>query len=497
MIFLKYQNVFLVHFLFFLISINIRILLRTFISISNRGEKKKSENPCLIYGAGNNGVAAIEYIYNIKNFTPLGFIDDDVNKIGRYINNLPILSFNGLDRFIKKNKIKKIFLCLPSASSFKINEIIQKIKFYKIEYEEIKSIDGSKQEFKNIPFKKDIIGISKIDKDSSPYKNKKIIISGAAGTIGEELAYQLIKQKPSELILVDSNEIGISNLIQNLKKIDHGDDIKIKLFLVNLCFYSIIEKIILEVKPDYIFHAAAYKHVEIVEDNPIIGVYNNIFSLINILEASKKIKDLNFVFVSTDKAVEPINFMGKSKRLGEIITNSFNKINKSNNNKYCSVRFGNVIGSSGSLIPKIQNQINNNRDITVTHKEATRYFMTITDAVNLTLQSVKFSSNEGWIFVLNMGDPINIYELVKRILKNYDREDLINKIKITGLRNGEKIHEKLYYKNNLKSTNNDMIFIEQATKNLSELEISDIKDKLDKCIKLSELKFIDEIFNYI
>ena len=184
--------------------------------------------------------------------------------------------------------------------------------------------------------------------------------------------------------------------------------------------------------------------------------------------------------------------MGKSKRLGEIITNSFNFI-EPKNNKYCSVRFGNVIGSSGSLIPKIQNQINNNSEITVTNTKATRYFMTINDAVNLTLQATQLS-DKGKIYVLDMGEPINIYKLVKEIIINSGREDLINKIKITGLRNGEKLHEKLHHQNKSEPTSNNLIFSEKIDKIYSIKEIENIKNKLNNGLQNSNINFIDEIF---
>lgn len=492
LIFYNFQNIFLTHFFFFLISINFRFLLRTVINILNFKKKIKLKNPCLIFGAGNEGVASIEYIINVKNYNPVAFIDDDSNKIGRYINNLSIISFNSMENFIKKNDIKKIFLCLPSASSFKLNEIKQRLNSQNINFEEIKSINSSEKKSENFYIKENVIKNNILKNTDSPYKDKKIVITGAAGTIGEEICYQLINEKPSELILVDANEIGISNLNQKLNKIN-TNKIKIELILANLCFDPIIKKIIIDNKPDFIFHAAAYKHVEIVEDNPINAVFNNVTSLINVLEACKDQKNLNFVFISTDKAVEPVNYMGKSKRLGEIITNSFN-FTKNNENKYCSVRFGNVIGSSGSLIPKIQNQINNNSEITVTDIKATRYFMTINDAVNLTLQATQLS-NKGQIYVLNMGNPINIYELVKKIVKNSGREDLINKIKIVGLRNGEKLHEKLYHHNLSKPTSNKLIFSEKIDNIFSENEIITLKDKLKMSLDKNKLSFIDEIFS--
>ncbi len=493
LIFFNYENIFLTHLLFLLIAVNFRLLLRTYLNIKNSNNLNKLKNPCIIFGAGNTGVASIKYIKNVRNFNPIAFIDDDVNKIGRYIENLPIISFSSLDAFKEKNKINKIFLCLPSVSSFKLNEIKQKLQEIKINVEEIKSFDATRVNESNFNFKKNIITNNTNENVNSPFKNKKIIITGAAGTIGEEICYQLINENPSDLILIDKNEVGISNLNQKLNKIDIKST-KIKLILTNLCFRPSIEKIIREVKPDYIFHAAAYKHVEIVEDNPISSVFNNLISLLNVLELTRKQENLKFVFISTDKAVEPVNYMGKSKRLGEILTNSFNFIDKESKNKYCSVRFGNVIGSSGSLIPKIQDQINNNSEITVTNIKATRYFMTINDAVNLTLQAAQLSDN-GKIYVLDMGEPINIYELVKKILLNSDRSDLIKKIKVTGLRNGEKLHEKLFYHQNSETTSNKFIFSEKIDKIYSVNEIENMRNKLNYALEKDNIKFLDEIFS--
>ena len=180
--------------------------------------------------------------------------------------------------------------------------------------------------------------------------------------------------------------------------------------------------------------------------------------------------------------------------MGEIITNSYNFIDKEIKNKYCSVRFGNVIGSSGSLIPKIQNQINNNSEITVTDIKATRYFMTINDAVNLTLKAAQLSGN-GKIFVLDMGQPINIYELVKKILINSNRSFLIKKIKITGLRKGEKLHEKLFYHQNSETTSNQFIFSEKITKAYSDSEIENIKNKLNYALEKNNTQYLDRIFS--
>ena len=266
---------------------------------------------------------------------------------------------------------------------------------------------------------------------------------------------------------------------------------------MNLCNQDLLKKIVEKHSPDFIFHAAAYKHVDVVETNPIEAVSNNLISLMNILECTKKLNDVTFIFVSTDKAVNPINHMGRSKRMGELIVCSMNKAYPKNN--YSCVRFGNVIGSSGSLIPILNEQISKGGPITITHKEATRYFMTVQDAVNLTVETSNME-NRGLINVLNMGEPINIYSMVMKILEDSNIE-IYNerkkeglKIDFIGLRPGEKLHEELFHSDKALQSTNTKIFKESCNVNLTDNEIDSIRDQIKSSNMNNDLNIINEMF---
>ena len=319
------------------------------------------------------------------------------------------------------------------------------------------------------------------------FLNKKVIVTGAGGTIGKELMFQISRLNVRELIAIDFNELNLSKLKKDFDNISNENRLTKHFYLINLNKNELLEKIIEKHNPDFIFHAAAYKHVDVVETNPIEAVSNNLISLINILECTKKQKNLTFIFVSTDKAVNPINHMGRSKRMGELIVCSMNKIYPQNN--YSCVRFGNVIGSSGSLIPILNEQISKGGPITITSKEATRYFMTVQDAVNLTIETSNME-NRGLINVLNMGKPINIYSMVMKILKdsniqtyNKNKKEGL-KVDFIGLRPGEKLHEELFHSNEILKSTNEKIFRENCSVEISDKQIENIKQQ----IKISNIE---------
>jgi FlaA1/EpsC-like NDP-sugar epimerase len=320
------------------------------------------------------------------------------------------------------------------------------------------------------------------------FENKTIMVTGAAGTIGKEICLQLEKTKAKKIIGVDINEYGISVFnLQNKYKSKN----KIKLFLLDVSNLIAIKEIFELEKPSIIFHAAANKHVDIVEDNKNYSIYNNLKTIFNVLHLSSRYNFVKrLIFISTDKAVEPSNYMGLTKRVGEILINYFAKKYKKN---FTSVRFGNVIGSSGSYIEILKKQIFNGGPITITDKRATRYFMTLNDAVNLVLQSCE-EKFIGGVFVLNMGDPINIFNLTKEILKKNnltikDKKNLSGdlEVKIIGLKKGEKLFEKLYNSNSkVIKTKNNLIDYEYPEKvNLT---------KVNKILNYCKSEINDETF---
>ena len=489
--YMSFANLFLFSFIFFFSAVFFRILLKSFQNFKNLLPNNNLES-CAIYGAGSSGVSLLNSIKISKSYNVKYFIDDDVSKIGRTISGLKIHASQILES--RKEIPSTVFLSIPSASSFKariIKEKILKLNIKLINIDLGDSLFKKKILTSTLPADNKLsIALKTKDKESNIFKNKTILISGAGGSIGQELFFQLSELEPKEIIALDFNEYNLSELKNNTDNLE--TNVKFSFYLINLCNEKNLLSILSKHSLDFVFHAAAYKHVDIVENNPIEGFSNNILSLVNLLDATKKISNLNFTFISTDKAVNAVNYMGLSKRLGEIMTVSMNRVNTSA--KYNCVRFGNVIGSSGSLLPLLKKQMINGGPLTITHPEATRYFMTISDAVNLTIESAKFKHNSE-VYVLNMGKAVNIYNLAKQLLEDNDLS-LKNKdnngdieIKIIGLRPGEKIHEELFFKDRVINTSHDKIFKEKYTEFMNYDQIAEIKS----FFHASSEKTIDQI----
>lgn len=322
---------------------------------------------------------------------------------------------------------------------------------------------------------KDFLGREPIKSDyhdiSEYLFHKKVLVTGGAGSIGSELCRQIIKFYPSELIILDCYENTLYNLeIELIKKYP---DFKPKIIVASARDKKRLDSIFKEYKPDIVFHAAAHKHVPLMESNPTEAVKNNIFGTLNLVECADKYETKNFVLISTDKAVNPTNIMGATKRVCEMIVQGMNYISKT---KYVTVRFGNVLGSNGSVIPLFVKQIDEGGPVTVTNKYVTRYFMLISEAVQLILQAAFFSKG-GEIFILDMGNPVKIYDLANSLITQsglIPNQDI--KIEIIGLRPGEKLHEELYTpEEHLQKTPHDKIFVFTP----SRIDMEDLKDKLN------------------
>lgn len=475
-------------FVFF--NISLKIFVKYFLFRNkNRKISHKMKN-YVIYGAGQTGMELKKILQNYTNIEVLYFVDDDKNKIGRTVDGIKVLSPKSLGA--KKQKIDLVLICMPSASSFEIKNIEKNIFNSSLNYKNISSLEdylgNDERNKKQINFDHNTVLSQNFSEDLiKKFLNKKVLVTGAGGTIGKELMFQISRLNVKELIAIDFNELNLSKLKKDFDVISNDNKLIKHFYLINLCRNDLLKKIIEKHNPDLIFHAAAYKHVDIVETNPIEAVSNNLISLMNILECTKKLKDLTFIFVSTDKAVKPINHMGRSKRMGELIVCSMNKIYPQNN--YSCVRFGNVIGSSGSLIPILNEQISKGGPITITDKNATRYFMTVQDAVNLTIETSNME-NRGLINVLNMGEPINIFSMVMKILDdsniqvyNENKKEGI-KVDFIGLRPGEKLHEELFHSNEILKSTNEKIFKENCSVDISINQLEDIKRQ----IKLSNVE---------
>ena len=400
--------------------------------------------------------------YNIK-----GFIDPNSKNINRKINNLPIFNFDKFSNTISNNNIFIFFTNNPNSISIKNDLINYKLvkdeqfilipnynalinhRFKEIKYKEI-NID--KILTRNISFNK-----SKVLKNIN---NKTILITGAGGSIGSEISIQIVKMKPKIIIFIDNSEFNLFQIKEKITKLNTKNS-KFFFQLTSITNYELMNQYFKKYKFDVIYHAAAYKHVPIVEDNVLEAVNNNIFGTYNLINLSIKYNVKNFTLISSDKAVRSKNLMGLTKRFSELIVQAYSSNNK---NLYSIVRFGNVIGSSGSVINTFYDQIKNGENLTVTHKDIIRYFMSIKEAVGLVLESSVLSSG-GEVFLLDMGEPIKILDLAKQMillsglkLKSKSNPNGDIKIIFTGLRPGEKLYEELLIEPNSIKTKNKYIY---------------------------------------
>ena len=443
----------------------------------------------MIIGAGEAGRMLITEIYNNKtNFKNkvCCIIDDDKNKIGSYIKNIPVVgSRKEIKENVDKYNIEEIIIAMPSINREKLNLIIDECQKTKCEIKTLPSLSElvGKPTMKKVrPLSyEDFLGrkeiVVNINEISSSLKDKKIIVTGGGGSIGSELCRQIAKCKPKELIIFDIYENNAYEIEQELKRT--YPYLNLKTIIGSVRDYDRLENVFKKYKPEYVFHAAAHKHVPLMENSPNEAIKNNCLGTLNTVKIADKYKVKKFVLISTDKAVRPTNIMGATKRICEMIIQAYDKKSKTD---YVAVRFGNVLGSNGSVIPLFLKQIENGGPVTVTHKNITRYFMTIPEAVSLILQAFCYAEG-GEIFVLDMGEPVKIYDLAKKLIRYKGYEPNIDiPIKITGLRPGEKLYEELLMEEEgLKATPNKLIHIGKP------IEMDDAKffKKLDKLITAS------------
>jgi UDP-N-acetylglucosamine 4,6-dehydratase len=409
----------------------------------------------VIYGAGFAGKELYLHLKEKKEKI-IFFVDDDPKKHSTIFQDIPVISFEDLKKINTKKNIDKVFIAIPSLQKNKIEMMNKKLNrfFFDVRYlPEKKFILNNKINLNDL--KIDQIN-SFINRDQihrkkiKSFRKKNVLVTGAVGTIGFEICRQLVFQKAKKIIGIDHSEIGIYQKKYELEK-------KVQLYLSSINDPVTLNRIIKKHKIDLIIHAAAYKHVNILEENILSAVNNNIFGTKNLCEISKK-NNIDLILISTDKAAEPTSILGYTKRASEQLIEFYNQSNIKNN-IFNIVRFGNVFGSSGSAITKFIDQINNNEPVSITDKKATRYFMTILEACYLVLETstVKIKRK---IFVLNMGKPINIYQVAKKIGFFKEKLDPSYKFKHyeIGLRKNEKLHEILFDRNEKKHKINKNIF---------------------------------------
>jgi len=418
--------------------------------------KKKSLKKTLIYGAGNAGRQLATSLYNSYEFKVVGFLDDDEKLWNQFLDGIKIYNPNNLEKIIQFKDIDLVLLALPSVTRFRRNQILEKISKYKLKVQTLPSVmdivDGkvTLTDIKELDIN-DVLNREPVPPKqellNKNIKDQVVLVTGAGGSIGSELCRQIIKIKPKVLVLCELNEFALYKIYEELKIINQK--LKIIPLLVNVQNENKINKILKIFKVKTIYHSAAYKHVPLVETNICEGVMNNVFGTYSIASCAMEQCVENFVLISSDKAVRPTNIMGATKRLSELCLQALYNHYHEKNINMSIVRFGNVLDSSGSVIPKFKKQIKEGGPITLTHPEVTRYFMTITEAAQLVIQAGAMSKNCD-VFILDMGNSIKIIDMINRIInlsglsvKNEKQPDGDIEIKIIGLRPGEKLYEEL------------------------------------------------------
>ena len=490
----------------FIFTISIRYFLK-FMFLSFNFDKRK---PVAIYGAGESGRGLLNSLIENLDYKPLFFLDDDKQLTNKKINGLKVLKFENSLKLLKKFNVNLILLALPKISTSKRIAIISKLEQYSFAIKKIPDntdlINGntSVTDFSNISindlFERDEIplNINLIEKHTF---NKTILITGGGGTIGSEICKQILNIRPKIIIYLDNSEFSLYRIDQEIQSYVKNKNLNIRTFpiLGSVQDKNLLNSLFNKFKINTVYHTAAYKHVPLVEKNIIEGLKNNVFGTYTLSEISILYNVENFILISSDKAVRPTNYMGANKRLAELICQSYSGQQK--NTVFSIVRFGNVIGSSGSVVPLFEKQIKNGGPVTLTHKKITRYFMTIKEAAGLVIQAGAMSKN-GDLFILEMGKPVKILDLAKKMIRLYGKNPVILTsrstkqiskndigIMIIGLRQGEKIYEELLLDNNISLTAHPRI-IKAREKSILRSELLVLIGKLKKYSEKQDLKNI-------
>ena len=470
-----------------MLAITYRVIARMLLNYDLKVEKhisKDSKKRLLIIGAGSATRIIIQSIKHNMNeaYNIIGIIDDNEEKKGCTISGVKILG-NRYDiiSICEKYNVDIIFFSISNIENPDRKEILELCQKTKTKVRILPSTEDIIKNKKLLDNLRDVeiedlLGRDPIKLDneniSELIENKVVLVTGGGGSIGSELCRQIVKYHPNKLVIVDIYENNLYDIEQELKF--KFPEQEVKAIVASVRDKARLNEIFEEFKPYLVFHAAAHKHVPLMETSPLEAIKNNVFGTYNVVNCADEYNVKRFILISTDKAVNPTNIMGATKRMCEMIVQAKNKVS---NTEYAAVRFGNVLGSNGSVIPLFKKQIASGGPVTVTHKEITRFFMTIPEAVSLVLQAMSYAKG-GEIFVLDMGEPVKIYDMAEKLIKLSGYEPNVDiKIKVTGLRPGEKLYEELLMEEEgLKETKHDKIFIAPPL----EISMNNIKKKLEK-----------------
>ncbi len=473
--------------------------------------KENKEKTIAIYGANLYGAQLERILRRENSYKILNFFDDNKQLFGRNLNGLPIFSLKEVAKY--KDQIDQVFICVPSIERSYLRKVFDIFRDNNLPVLQIPSLkDLTENDLKISHLKQieieDIIGrdIAKQNTEllSNAIKGTVVLITGAGGSIGSEICNQILHLKPKELILLDSSEPNLYQIEKTISKMNIKETI-ITTILGSACDKNHMRRIFSSNKIDIVFHAAAYKHVPLVEKNPLVGIYNNVVSTRLICSLVLEFRAKKFILISTDKAVRPTNIMGASKRLSELVVQAFSQVSENqvdqNRTCFCMVRFGNVLGSSGSVVPLFKEQIANGGPITITHEKVVRYFMTISEASNLVLQASVIAKG-GDVLLLDMGEPTLIKDLAKRMIHSSGLSIKTQKnpkgdieIKYIGLRPGEKLFEELLINAKSFKTENPLIY-RAVEESFPPSKIFPGLDKLERYLASQDIEKTLNLLNY-
>lgn len=467
-----------------------RLVWRLIVELRQRNKAKYTHN-ILIMGAGEGGRVLINSLLSTKNTEKVkisGIIDDDVNKVGTYLNGIKVLgTTSDLNKLIKENEVDMLTVAIPSISKHRLNELfdlsqslgvklnimpsMEEIAEGKVSFSKLKDIDVV-----------DLLGREEVKLDIEQIKekitNKVILVTGAGGSIGSEICRQVMRFNPRKLLLLGHGENSIYLINRELQNKYRNRETEIIPIIADVQDRPRIDMIMEMYHPDIVYHAAAHKHVPLMEYNPVEAVKNNVIGTRNVAESAKLHEVGSFVMVSTDKANNPPNVMGSTKRIAEMIVTG---LNEEGHTKFSAVRFGNVLGSRGSVIPVFKEQIAKGGPITVTDFRMTRYFMTIPEASRLVIQSGALAKG-GEIFILDMGEPVKILDLAKQMIKMSGSSEDEIKIIESGIRPGEKLYEELLLD---KERNDQQVFDKIFVGNINGFSLEQV-DEFVKTLDFSQ-----------
>ncbi len=495
--------------MFFLFANASRLLIQSALNLLDLVDT--SQEPVAIYGAGTAGIRLASMLRQSSDMRPVVFVDDNRALKGLIIAGLRIRRPSALRRMAELGRINRVLIAIPSLSQLETSNLVDKLSDLDCEIQVVPSyVDliyggGTIQDPMTI-YPDDLLARETIDlgapEIARAYAGRCVLVTGAGGSIGSELCRQLLDCAPRRIVLFEQSEHALYEINRLIEPIATTRNIPITARLASVTNKSAVEEVLQQENVEIVLHAAAYKHVPIVEENELEGISNNVFGTHIVAEAASAHGIERFILVSSDKAVRPTNVMGATKRMAELIVQDLQS--RTAATKFAIVRFGNVLGSSGSVVPLFQSQISSGGPVTVTHEDTSRYFMTIREAVGLILTAGASSSGDD-LFILDMGDPVKIIDVAKRMITLSGRtvRDAANphgeiEIEVTGLRAGEKMHEELFTEHDtVEPTHHDKIMRANVTQ-FSQIEVAAMLKKLDDSVERRDIVAIRSIIkNYV